>query len=493
MKLLPQNIISEQELNAGMLNVIRDGLASETMTALSSGAFLVATAILLGATNFQIGLIAGLPAFMNIFQLITIWLVRRFKNRRAVSIICSSLARLSLISVGAITLLTAGNSGISIFILFLSSYYFFASLAGVSWNSWMKDLIPEDKLGSFFSKRTMFTQILNITVSLIAALSVDYLKANLPGYELSFYSAMFIVAGVFGLLGVIFLYRTPEPVPYLSNENIFKLLRQTLKNKNFRNLLVFNSAWVFAINIAVPFFTVYMLKTLNLPISYIIALSIVTQLSGIFTVKLWGLFADRYSNKTIIGICAPLYILCITAWCFVGLVPRQNINLILLAVIHLFSGISTAGINLSLINIGLKLSPREDAIVYLSSKNIITAFFSASSTFAGGYIAGYFANRHIDIFTQYGGPSISKRFHLLSLHQWNFLFVIGALLAIVAIQFLANVQEKGEVEKDIVVRIMRSSIRNNMKDYFIVGSLLEWRKQFHSKISKIFSSDEKGN
>ncbi len=30
-----------------------------------------------------------------------------------------------------------------------------------------------------------------------------------------------------------------------------------------------------------------------------------------------GLFADRYSNKTIIAIGAPIYILCLIAWCFV--------------------------------------------------------------------------------------------------------------------------------------------------------------------------------
>jgi hypothetical protein len=45
--------------------------------------------------------------------------------------------------------------------------------------------------------------------------------------------------------------------------------------------------------------------------------------------------------------------------------------------------------NLSITNIGLKLAPA-DAIVYLSAKNIITAFFSSVAPLVGGYLADFF-------------------------------------------------------------------------------------------------------
>jgi len=170
----------------------------------------------------------------------------------------------------------------------------------------------------------------------------------------------------------------------------------------------------------------------------------------------------------------------------VGLFNTIYSNLLLIAIINLITGIATSGINLSLINIGLKLAPREDTIVYLSSKNIITAFFSSMAPLLGGYLADFFGNRHIDINAQYQGPRIIKHFHLLSLHQWNFLFVIGAFLAFIAIQFLSKVKEEGEVEKDVVVRILRSSIKNSMKDYFILGTLIEWKDQVSTRISRIF-------
>jgi len=484
MNLHPAESLTEHDVKRGLHFVIADGLASEAMNALVGGAFLVAFALLLGASNFQIGLLAALPTFTNIFQLISIWLVRRFNNRRAVSVFCSLLARTPLIIIGILAILYP-ESSINLLIFFLFFYFLFGSIAGPSWNSWMKDLVPESKLGTFFARRTSLMQITNVILSLALAFIVDYMKDKYPtNGALHTYAWMFIAGGTIGITGVLFLSKTPEPKSILERENIFTMLKRPLKDKNFRSLLVFNSAWIFAINLAIPFFTVYMMKSVGLSISYVIGLTVLSQVTGIVAIRFWGIFADRYSNKTIIAIGAPLYITVIIAWCFVGLYTHLYANLILLAVIHIFMGISTSGINLSLTNIGLKLAPGNLAIVYLSAKNIITAFFSSVAPLVGGYLADFFERRHISINAQYVGPRITKVFHLVSLHEWNFLFLIGALLAIVSLQFLVRVKESGEVEKDVVVRIMRSSLRNNLKDNFIIGNLLHWHSQIWSFVRR---------
>ena len=54
------------------------------------------------------------------------------------------------------------------------------------------------------------------------------------------------------------------------------------------------------------------------------------------------------------------------------------------------------------------------------------------------------------------------------------------------LELLSKVKEEGEVEKDVVVRILRSSIKNSMKDYFILGTLIEWKDQVSTRISRIF-------
>jgi len=477
-RLKPKPELTESEVQKGLKMVIWDGLTAEVMTSFTEGAFLIALAILLGANNLQIGLLAALPMFTNVFQLLSIWLVRKYNNRRAVAVYCAFLARIPLIIIGCMVLWLSSES-VNMLLFFLFFYYFFGSIAGPSWNSWMKDMVPEKMLGEYFSRRSKYTQILNIVLSISLAIVLDFVKDSYPEYELTAYAVFFLVAGTIGIIGGLLLSKAPEPQSYLSNANIIALFKQPLKNDNFRRLLVFNSMWVLALNIATPFFIVFMMKSMGLPISYIIILATISQLFSILTLRMWGTFSDRYSNKSIISISAPIYILCIIAWCFVGIYSQLYLNVALLVVIHIFSGIATAGINLSTANIGLKLAPKEDAIVYLSVKNIVTAVFSSLGPLIGGLLADFFVNRSLIISAQWISPVsfFNKTVRLVSLHEWSFLFLIGALLAIFALNLLNRVKEVGEVHKNVVKRIMRTRIKSNLKEYFIIGDIININNQ----------------
>ena len=102
----PKIILSQQEINKGLNLVIVEGMTTEAMVVFTQGTFLIALALLIGASNSQIGLLASLPIFTNVFQLVSVWLVRKFNNRRAISVVCSLLARIPLIITGLIVLFT---------------------------------------------------------------------------------------------------------------------------------------------------------------------------------------------------------------------------------------------------------------------------------------------------------------------------------------------------------------------------------------------------
>ncbi|NLR57033.1 MFS transporter [Chitinophaga polysaccharea] len=488
MHLKPQQQLTETDIKQGMQILIVDGLAAEAMITLTGGAFLVAMALLMGANNLQIGLISALPTLTNVFQLVSIWLVRRTNNRRLVTVVCSLLARIPLLLTGVIPLLFPDLGNIRFLIVFLFFFYFFGSVAGPSWNAWVKDLVPEHVMGSYFAKRSAYTQGLNVILSLLAAFGVDYIRRHYPAYELTTYYCMFVLAGIAGIVGALILARAEEPQSQMDKANIFKLLMRPLQDPNFLRLLLFNSAWAFAVGIAMPFFTVFMMKSMHLSLSYITVLLMVSQLTGVFTFRMWGIFADRYSNKSIIAISGPLYVACLVAWCFVGIYSMQYINILLLVLIHIFTGIANAGVNLSLNNIGLKLAPTRDAVVYLSAKNIITAVFSALAPLLGGYLADFFELRHVQIDATFTGPYKQKVFHLLYLHEWNFLFLLSAVLSILSLELLPWIAEKGEVGRNVVARIMRSAIRNNLKDYFLIGNLIAWHEHFRGFLLRRKSS-----
>lgn len=475
----PQLHIENKEIERSLHLVIVDGISSEIVVCLTSGAFLVATALLLGASNFQIGLLAAFPSLTNLAQLFSILLMRRFPNRKSITTISLIIARTPLIIIGWLLF----QFGISVYFLMVMMFihYLFSSVGGAGWNSWIKDLVPEDQLGQYFSKRSRYMQIVNICLSLLVAVMVDYFTSKHPSGLLSLYSVYFIIAGSVGLTGTFFLSQAVEPQSYLSKGDFFDLFMMPLKNKNFRNMLWFNGAWVFAINLAVPFFMVFMLRTLKIPMTYIIALTVISQVFSVLTIQLWGKLSDRYSNKSIIYLSTPIYIVCIIAWIFVGIYSRWYVNMALLVGIHIFTGISTAGINLALTNIGLKLAPKTDAVVYLSVKNIITSVFSFVSPLLGGILADYFSNKQLKITFEWISPQFNKLLKLIYLHEWNFLFLIGALLALLSLRLLAKVQEQGEVGHSIVKRIMKTRFKSDLKESFIIGNIVTW----HSMLKAI--------
>jgi hypothetical protein len=60
--------LAEEEIQSGLRSVIKDGLASQTMVTLTGGAFLVAFALKLGASNLVIGLLAAIPPLTQLMK-----------------------------------------------------------------------------------------------------------------------------------------------------------------------------------------------------------------------------------------------------------------------------------------------------------------------------------------------------------------------------------------------------------------------------------------
>jgi MFS family permease len=243
-----------------------------------------------------------------------------------------------------------------------------------------------------------------------------------------------------------------------------------LKDGNFRNLLFFNSLWAFALNLATPFFTVYMMNNFHLPLSYIIGFGILSQLAGIVAVRMWGKYSDRFSNKTVIRIAAPIYIGTIIAWSFVGLSGNFILSMIFIGIINVATGIGSSGVNLAITNIGMKLSPKNEAIVYLSARNMIVAFVSALGPLTGGLLAEYFIQEGY-VWTLKLGQHLGP---FLYLHDFGFLFVIGGLFAFVALRTIRYVTEEGEVDKNVAVGELRVVFRKKLKAGFTKEAVLSF-------------------
>lgn len=465
MSLKPKESMNEEELKSGLSYLTRDGVASQIMVTLTGGAFLIAFAVALGASNLVIGLLAAIVPLAQLIQLPSIFLVEKVRNRKVISLIAAGSSRLVWLLIAFIPFFFLGKSAIFLLLILLLLASSFSAVAGCGWNSWMSDLVPMNIRGVFFSKRMRLSLAFSVIVSVCASFFLDYWKTYFPHYEIEGYSILFIFGILVGFVGLYFISKIPEPLMIAKKEKdgIIKTILKPFKDENFRNLISFMCSWNFAVNLAGPFFIVYMLKRLGLSMSLIIALIILSQMMNFVFLRAWGKFTDRFSNKSVLAISGPLFIFSILAWTFTTLPEKHIFTIPLLVLIHLVMGMASAGVSLASSNISLKLAPKGEATSYLAANTFANSLAAGIAPILGGLSADFFAGRELAWTLSYTTPSKIITLPTLNLQQWDFFFFFAFLIGLYSLHRLVAIREEGEVEEKIVAREMFAEVRNQTR------------------------------
>ena len=275
------------------------------------------------------------------------------------------------------------------------------------------------------------------------------------------------------MLGVYFISTIPEPRMAAREEELkfLELILTPFEDQNFRKLISFLGSWNFAVNLAAPFFTVYMLKRLQMDMSFIIALTVLSQIMNLTFLRIWGKFSDRFSNKSVLAVCSPLFLGCILAWTFTTMPEKYPGTIPLLVAIHIFMGISMAGGTLASGNIALKLAPKEQATSYLGANGIINSLAAGIAPVLGGKFADFFATRELALTLNWRSPVRELALNTLSFQHWDFFFFLAFLIGLYSINRLAKVKEIGEVEEKIVIHELASEIRRPLRNLSTAGGL----------------------
>jgi len=447
----------------GLRLVLYDALASEAMGTLTTGVFLAGFAVELAAPNFAIGVLAAVPFFVQLLQIPAVLLIERLRTRRDLCVWSAAIGRCFLLGAATAPLFGTPTS-IVVLIGSLAIYQGMAAIGGCAWNSWMRDLVPPEQYGRFFGQRTAATTAVAIIMALLGGLIIDVWKTHIPGQAAFGYSFLFTLGALFGFVGVHLLRRTPDfpMAPREKAAHPIVLLSAPLRDLNFRRLIIFLSSWNFAVNLAAPFFAVYMLKTLAYSMTTILALTIVSQLSNMAALPLWGALIDRFSNKAVLGIAAPLFLACTLGWTFTGLPWVQPFVLSVLVATHILMGVSTAGVGLASGNVAMKLSPAGRATAYLAANSVITSTFAAMAPIIGGLGADFFSSHQLTLaFTWTGGPQ-DLTIQVMNFHSWTFLFGITCILGLYSLRRLSFIEEPEGAAGRLVLRDLLFEARRSV-------------------------------
>lgn len=445
-----QPAIPPEEIERGLRYVTYDGVVVQVMTSFTSGAFIVAFALLLGASNFTIGVIGALQPLTQILQIPTIYLVERVGYRKLLVVASLFISRVFCFVLMALPWLPVPLH-LTAFILALLFFYGFGTVSGVAWNPWIRDLIPEDRLGSYMAHRLAILTAVSAAMSLAAAFGIDLYRAYVG--EWGIFSFYFALAGIAGFVSIYFITQVPEPkLEHNPNISVLRLMVEPVRDRNFRQLLIFLGSWNFAVNFAAPFFTVYMLQRLGLSMTAVLSLSVLSQAVNVLFFKLWGRLADRFSYKSVLVETGPLFIITFIMWPLTNFGNWHFIALPALIFIYAFTGMSTAGVQLCTGNIAMKLAPRGRATAYLAINALVSGVAATIAPILGGLAATFFEGEEITFALSWRSDLMadSVEFVPFTLRGLDFVFIIAFVLGLYSLHRLVTIREPGEVEGGVL-------------------------------------------
>jgi MFS family permease len=372
--------------------------------------FIALFALAYGANNSQIGLLAAVANLLGMLALFPgARLVEQVKQRKGVVIWSAGIfSRLALLGLALIPFLIFQPAVAIAAIIVLDGFRSFtANLANPGWTSMVADLVPESMRGRFFASRNTAMGLAAILITPLAGRMISSTNTRLDSLFAG-YQVVFLFAFLFGLVSTISFERIQEPKSSETARRPHQRgdLRRALRHSpGFIALVVGALVWNMALQVAAPFFNVYLKSEFQATTLTIGILAGIASLSALVGQRVFSNLLDKkgaFWVQTTTGLLIPLLPL---AWAIIT-APWQ------VGIINTFSGFLWAGYSLSNFNLLLELTPDEQrprAVALFQ-----TAVFGSAviGPLLGGYLADAIGFRFIFVLSGAG------RFLGIALFLW---------------------------------------------------------------------------
>ncbi|MFB3895886.1 MAG: MFS transporter [bacterium] len=429
------NPAPDPKLEWALNRSIMEGSSFSVMDYLIGGIFIQAFVIeLLGDnqyTNLYIGLLAGIPPFISLLQLFTPPLLRQFGGKRKeLTLTCYSSARILWIIpilIPFIPFLIAHQIfTMWILIIMMCLFTGLNAIGGISWSSWISDLVPRERYGRYFAKRSTIIKVVGTIAALAGSMLYDSWKhkyADKP--PLDGFSLIFFIGLIFGLISLYLLKGIQEPQWQTSRpqDTPWKKMLVPLKDKNFRRFALIQMFWIFALMFSSPYFSAYMRKNLKLDLTVISIITFVGTGVVLVCSPLWGKFCDQFGNRPIL---MASYVVK-GFYCFAWLFVTSDNYWITLMITRVFFCFDLA-MSFSAANILYKISPKGDNTGHLAVNGVLVTISSMLAPIIAGWLTVF---AKADMFTV-------GSFQIESL---KLIFLIGGILRVMAMPMLFLVHE----------------------------------------------------
>ncbi len=353
----------------------------------TGGMFLIGYALLLGASNVQIGLMSSIPMLFIGVQLATAVWVERGVSRRMLTTVGAFGNVLGWLPVILIPYVLSGASSqtrITALIGLIAVITSCAYISGSARGSWVGDLIPPKFRGSFFGKITMFAGIIGTVFAITEGYLLDILKNRGVGA----FGALFGFGVAVGLFNAwLFLRQADVPIVQHATDRFRHHVKETFRNKPLMAVMFFGLLWGMQ-NLAGPFYSTYMIRDLKMSFLGIGLVNSLVILAMLLSGPLWGKVADRFGCRPILTFCSAVLGLLQLVWLWVDtstdayrILPANNV----------VAGLCHGGVAVALNTLLYKITPNAGRSIQFALYSIIVVLVAAPMPVLGGHLPDWFS------------------------------------------------------------------------------------------------------
>lgn len=344
---------------------IYHGMAS-TLAANTSSTYIPLFAMtILGATNYQVGLISSLPPLVALLMTVpaAILLNRAVEQRKLVAFSVLS-ARLVFLLILFITYVP-GSIASWVLLGLIAFMNIPNTMANMGWQALIGNIIEENRRAQFFSDRNRLLTMVGLVSTLIIGVVMRNATESASAYQI-----LFAFTFLFGLMEMYFLLKHKEGVREKKVDEKKRAMDWAIfKDAGYVRFLVIALCFNFGWQMAWGLFNVYNVRYAEASIFWISMFNVASMIAQIIAYPLWRKWSEQNGNMRVF------------VWVAFGMSTAPflmvlSTNLYYLTFMSLLSGFFVAGTVLILFNLLLENSPKEIRTYCITSYNVILALIA---------------------------------------------------------------------------------------------------------------------
>ncbi len=447
-----------------------------------SGAAMTQFALALGMPDYAFGYLAALPFLGTLIQVPTSYWLERYGHRRALFLWTGAIHRALWSVAAAIPWILPGLEAhwwkALIGLLLVS--WIFGHASGPAWMNWMSDLIPRRVRGRYFAVRNLVTLPIGILTTLAIGYVVDLAataeatRSHDTQIMLLVTASVLAAGGVFGVMDILCFNRVPDPSPppARADVNLFRLMREPLRDRHFRRYLGFNFTFILATGFVGQYVWLYVLDvvewsnwTANL---LLIAVPLMLRM---LVLKPWGRLIDRLGKKPVLLISGAFTVFGSFGWLLIG--PER---FWLGYAIIVLTSLAWPGMEIANFNFTLDFAGTRQGRSHSQAAGTACVALNSLGISIGGVLSGLIgagvAKGLADLSVPVALTGTVFTYHAV-------LFLISTVLRAVSLGFAAGLEEPKATGTRDAMRYMTSATYSNVRQAFsmpvrVVGNVARW-------------------